>query len=237
MNPIDGDKLQEVFIEECAGDCACCIYGIFDRADFKGCKLIEDAPTIKKYAELLKELKELHLENEVILRRLKHLLESDFISQFDQVDPNTKEYVRDIKEADWKVAYLCDQEKSCNVKCSKDHHCKRTCDISHAKNFRLVPGVTPISYEEVDEHCIANFSFDREQLEKIVEERVIKPIKNGELVIKEESPQGNWGNWIISEIRCPDCLEYFQTDCYSKEELNKCPCCGADMRKETDNEC
>ena len=40
------------------------------------------------------------------------------------------------------------------------------------------------------------------------------------------------GKWVISEIRCPNCLEYFQTDCYSTEELNKCPNCGADMRKE-----
>lgn len=44
-------------------------------------------------------------------------------------------------------------------------------------------------------------------------------------------PQGKGGKWIISEIRCPDCLEYFQTDCYSIEELKKCPNCGADMRK------
>lgn len=45
-----------------------------------------------------------------------------------------------------------------------------------------------------------------------------------------ERPQGQWGKWVISEIRCPICLEYFQADCYSTEELNKCPSCGADMR-------
>ena len=43
-------------------------------------------------------------------------------------------------------------------------------------------------------------------------------------------PQNNWGRWGISEVRCPDCLEYFNTDCYSKGELNKCPSCGAKMR-------
>lgn len=47
-------------------------------------------------------------------------------------------------------------------------------------------------------------------------------------------PQGERGKWIISEIRCPNCLEYFQTECYSTEELKKCPNCGADMRKESD---
>lgn len=48
---------------------------------------------------------------------------------------------------------------------------------------------------------------------------------------KNERPQGKWGKWVISEIRCPECLEYYDPDCYSKEELNKCPNCGADMRK------
>lgn len=43
-------------------------------------------------------------------------------------------------------------------------------------------------------------------------------------------PQGEWGKWVISEIRCPNCLEYFQTDCYSTEELKKCPNCGAKMK-------
>ena len=50
-----------------------------------------------------------------------------------------------------------------------------------------------------------------------------------ELAIKalENRPQGEW---VISEIRCPECLEYFDTDCYSTEELKKCPCCGATMK-------
>ena len=91
----------------------------------------------------------LRADNEVILRRLKHLLESDYISQFDQVDPNTQEYIRNIREADWKVMYLCDQEKPCKERCEKYHHCKRTSDISHAKNFRFVPnGIYPFIFEE-----------------------------------------------------------------------------------------
>ena len=55
-----------------------------------------------------------------------------------------------------------------------------------------------------------------------------------DLAIKalEEKPQGEWGKWIIAEIQCPNCFEYFETDCYSMEELNECPSCGADMRKE-----
>ena len=45
-----------------------------------------------------------------------------------------------------------------------------------------------------------------------------------------DRPRANWGEWIISEIRCPECLEYFDTECYSKEELNRCPNCGAELR-------
>lgn len=49
--------------------------------------------------------------------------------------------------------------------------------------------------------------------------------------LQEERPQGDWGKWNVYEIRCPECLEYFNTDCYSKEELNKCPNCGLPMKK------
>ena len=46
----------------------------------------------------------------------------------------------------------------------------------------------------------------------------------------EDKPQGEWGKWVITEIQCPTCFGYFETDCYSTEELQKCPDCGADMR-------
>lgn len=45
-----------------------------------------------------------------------------------------------------------------------------------------------------------------------------------------------WGKWVISEVRCPECLEYFDPEGFSKEEMDKCPNCGADMRKEGDKE-
>lgn len=50
----------------------------------------------------------------------------------------------------------------------------------------------------------------------------------------EERPQGlpenNWGKWIVSEVQCPHCFEYFEPDCYAKGELNRCPCCGTVMK-------
>lgn len=45
-------------------------------------------------------------ENEVLLRRFRHLLESDTIALYDEVDPRTKEYMRDIKELDESVIIL-----------------------------------------------------------------------------------------------------------------------------------
>lgn len=68
---------------------------------------------------------------EYLERRLKHLLQSDFIRSFDEVNVHTKEYKRDIKEADAKILYLCDGNK-----CKNGYiECKHTTDITHAKNF------------------------------------------------------------------------------------------------------
>ena len=53
--------------------------------------------------------------------------------------------------------------------------------------------------------------------------------------LNDEGIRGEWGKWVISEIRCPNCLEYFDTDCYSTGELSKCPCCGAQMKIGGDN--
>lgn len=48
----------------------------------------------------------------------------------------------------------------------------------------------------------------------------------------KERPQGEWGKWIITEVQCPNCFQYFETDCCSIEELNKCANCEADMKGE-----
>lgn len=64
---------------------------------------------------------------------------------------------------------------------------------------------------------------------------VIMARQNGKLAMMLNALRPH-GKWIISEIQCPNCLEYFQTDCYSTEELKKCPICGEKMDEEANNE-
>ena len=83
------------------------------------------------------------------------------------------------------------------------------------------PTVTPsLNLNNITEEDIEKF--------KVIFQRAHS---KGLLTILEERSQGEWGKWVITEIQCPNCFEYFETDCYSTEELTKCPICGADMRK------
>lgn len=85
----------------------------------------------------------------------------------------------------------------------------------------------------------AKFTFDKDELNRIVDERVIEPIKNGELVIKDERPRGEWvdeGQYAEGHnehyYRCSECgghIIKIRVDDF-------CPNCGADMRKEAENE-
>lgn len=50
----------------------------------------------------------------------------------------------------------------------------------------------------VDVKPFATVTFDKEELNQIIDEQIIKPIKNGELLIKVEQPANEWIS--ISEI-------------------------------------
>lgn len=77
-----------------------------------------------------------HADTERLEHRLKHLLQSNFIRSFDEVNTKTQEYKRDIKEADGKILYLCDGKK-----CENGYiECQHTTDITHAKNFEYDGG-------------------------------------------------------------------------------------------------
>lgn len=53
-----------------------------------------------EFNELYELCESYRIENESIRRRMHHLFQSKFISSFDEVDRKTKEYKRDIAEAD-----------------------------------------------------------------------------------------------------------------------------------------
>lgn len=57
---------------------------------------------------------------------------------------------------------------------------------------------------------------------------IVGAIKNG-IPYKKRSTD-RWGKWVIIEIQCPNCLEFFLTDCYSEEELRDCPFCHSKLR-------
>ena len=90
----------------------------------------------------------------------------------------------------------------------------------------------------IDENCVKvvqsyGYDVNVEELKKALNydrDQYQQGYMKGFISAKEKFyKQAEWGKWVISEIRCPNCLEYFQTDCYSMGELDKCPNCGAKM--------
>lgn len=89
---------------------------------------------------------------------------------------------------------------------------------------------------EPEKVLVANVTFDKDQLEQIVRDRVIEPIKNGELVLQtDERPHGEW----IEPFESNGKTYHKCTHCHISSELilfgNFCPNCGADMRGGEDN--
>lgn len=96
----------------------------------------------------------------------------------------------------------------------------RLTHVLTAEEIDNAPEVTPsLNLDNITEEDIEKF--------KTIWQRANS---KGLLIINENKLRNKWGKWVISEIQCPNCLEYFQTDCYSMEELNKCPSCGEDLR-------
>ena len=59
---------------------------------------IEDAPTADTVK--VEQHNKLAEENEVLRRRLQHLLQSETVRMYDEIDPATREYMRDIRNLD-----------------------------------------------------------------------------------------------------------------------------------------
>ena len=87
---------------------------------------------------------------------------------------------------------------------------------------------------EPEKIAIANVSFDENKLKEIVQTEVIDKINSGELVLKDERPQGEWitvkqdtmlGTFEVKNKVCNKCNHA------TKYEYPFCPWCGADMRE------
>ena len=79
---------------------------------------------------------------------------------------------------------------------------------------------------------IANVTFDMEKLKELTDE-IIERIKNGEIVLQDERPKGEWINEFDS-LKCPFCGMAIDDEVhwlYSEEfDFNFCPNCGASMK-------
>lgn len=98
--------------------------------------------------------------------------------------------------------------------------------------WELIEDAPTVEPEKV---LVANVTFDKDELDQIVRDRVIEPIKNGELVIKDERPHGKWEEDWQEDLdfmsrkgwKCPFCK--WRT---TYGATNFCSHCGADMRGE-----
>lgn len=82
----------------------------------------------------------------------------------------------------------------------------------------------------VDIQPFAIVKFDKDELKRLVDERVIEPIKNGELVLQtDKRPQGEWIVDITTrEVVC-SCCRQSRRDTRTTH-IFFCNHCGADMR-------
>ena len=108
----------------------------------------------------------------------------------------------------------------------KKEFCK---DIMGGLNWeRIIDNAPTVEPEKV---LVANVTFDKDKLEQIVRDQVIEPIKNGELVIKEERPTGEWITaYSEKKKKVNKCRVCGFISIQGK--TNFCPNCGADMREE-----
>ena len=102
-------------------------------------------------------------EHEALLRRFRHLLESDFIRSFDEVDPLTGVYKRNIAEADKAEPVRC---RDCVWRGNE-----RKCPMCHEEWFDdLFDGFDSISIDKTTDegfcHCGARTGGEDEETER-----------------------------------------------------------------------
>ena len=92
---------------------------------------------------------------------------------------------------------------------------------------------------EPEKVLVANVTFDKDELEQLIRDRVIEPIKKGELVLQtDKRPQGKW----IRKVDRVGFVYHICSECGAEIELEDCSdnkfCfnCGAEMQKGEEGE-
>ncbi len=135
------------------------------------------------------------------------------------------DFLREVSTRQHYEELLCNKEKYPTVADVIEAIC---CDLDGTglHGFDNAPTVNKPPYAIV--------TFDKDELEQIVRDKVIEPIKNGELVVKtEERPQGEWIKDIQGDTICSNCgfeCTYNEEGLYSLGRY--CHHCGAEMMKE-----
>ena len=86
---------------------------------------------------------------------------------------------------------------------------------------------------EVKKVPIASVTFDTEKLKELTD-GIVESIKNGELVLQDERPQGEWIAGENGNIKCNQCgceIRYSYLISGNPDFPKFCCDCGADMRK------
>ena len=98
--------------------------------------------------------------------------------------------------------------------------------------WQIIDNVPTVEPKKV---LVANVTFDKDQLEQLVRDRVIEPIKNGELVLQtDERPHGEWiVDKLTRDVICSNCRQSRRDT--RTTHIFFCNHCGADMRGGEDN--
>lgn len=123
-------------------------------------RLLQEAhDTIK---ELKSQLTKRQVELDQTLSRIRHLLQSSFIASFDEVDPNTQFYVKDIQDADKMAA---DLHKLRN---------RITCSVS----------ISNEQVQEIKAACIERIQLDVDTIRTQMAEEILKELNIARLTWK-----------------------------------------------------
>lgn len=132
-----------------------------------------------------------------------------------------------------------DELKNGIVKLCRNINANNGITIPTLAFIRLIDDAQTVEPEKI---LVANVKFDEDKLKEIVQTEVIDKINSGELVLKDERPQGEWikvkeermsvdmSGEIATRYKCSKCARTITILPSKLADYPFCHC-GADMRK------